>query len=75
MQLHFFKNAGEASVANLDMLRHADGSVTTAELRLAMQKVMQNHAAVFRTGDVLKEGVDKMNALYKDLDKLKVNFQ
>ncbi len=45
-------NAGEASVANLDRLRFADGSVSTAELRLKMQKTMQTHAAVFRTGEV-----------------------
>ena len=45
-------NAGEASVANLDKMRFANGSTPTAQLRLAMQKTMQNHAAVFRTGDV-----------------------
>ena len=45
-------NAGEFSVANLDKLRFADGSTPTAQLRLNMQKTMQNHAAVFRTGDV-----------------------
>ena len=39
-------------MANLDKLRFADGSTPTAELRLTMQKTMQNHAAVFRTGDV-----------------------
>ena len=45
-------SAGEASVANLDKLRFANGSTPTAALRLAMQKTMQNHAAVFRTGSV-----------------------
>lgn len=32
---------------------------------------MQSHAAVFRTGDVLKEGCDKMGALYQALDDIK----
>jgi succinate dehydrogenase (ubiquinone) flavoprotein subunit len=45
-------NAGEASVANLDKVRFANGSITTAQLRLKMQKTMQAHAAVFRTGPV-----------------------
>jgi len=45
-------NAGEASVANVDKLRFADGKTPTAELRLTMQKTMQQHAAVFRTGKV-----------------------
>jgi succinate dehydrogenase (ubiquinone) flavoprotein subunit len=42
------QNAGEASVANIDFLRHNNGSTPTAVLRLQMQKAMQNHAAVFR---------------------------
>lgn len=32
-------NAGEESVANLDKLRFADGSIRTSEVRLNMQKV------------------------------------
>lgn len=32
-------NAGEASVANLDKLRFANGTVRTSEVRLNMQKV------------------------------------
>jgi succinate dehydrogenase (ubiquinone) flavoprotein subunit len=64
--------AGEGSVANLDRLRHANGSVSTADLRLKLQKTMQNHAAVFRTGEVLKEGVTKVAAVYRELPNLKV---
>ena len=37
-----------------------------------MQKTMQAHAAVFRTGDVLKEGCDKMSAICKDMGDIKV---
>uniref|UniRef100_A0A674CVV0 Succinate dehydrogenase [ubiquinone] flavoprotein subunit, mitochondrial n=1 Tax=Salmo trutta TaxID=8032 RepID=A0A674CVV0_SALTR len=64
-------NAGEESVANLDKLRFANGSMRTSEIRLNMQKTMQNHAAVFRTGKVLKEGCDKMDAVYQTLDDIK----
>ena len=39
-----------------DRLRHAQGSEPTAALRLRMQQVMQNNAAVFRTGETLAEG-------------------
>lgn len=35
----FGQNAGEESVANIDKLRHANGSQTTADIRLKMQKV------------------------------------
>jgi len=66
-------NAGEASVANIDKLRYANGSTPTAAQRLKMQKTMQNHAAVFRTGSVLKEGVEKMKGVWKDMADLKVS--
>lgn len=65
-------DAGEQSIANLDKLRHANKDTTTAVLRLKMQKVMQNHAAVFRTGESLKEGITKLNECFKQLDDLKV---
>lgn len=66
-------NAGEESVANLDWVRHADGAIPTADLRLSMQKTMQNHAAVFREAVSLKEGVDKMASIYKQLKDIKVS--
>ncbi|CAG9773907.1 unnamed protein product [Ceutorhynchus assimilis] len=66
-------NAGEESVANLDWCRYANGSIPTANLRLQMQKTMQTHAAVFRQEDSLREGVDKMKGLYKQMGDLKVS--
>ena len=55
-------NAGEATLERLDKLRYAEGSRATAEIRLEMQRTMQAHCAVFRTGDVMNEGVKKMAA-------------
>merc|ERR1712115_402129 len=49
-----------------------EGDVNTSTIRLAMQKTMQNHAAVFRDGPVMREGIQKMNALWKDMDNLKL---
>merc|ERR1712012_1183787 len=66
-------NAGEASVANIDKMRYAEGDVNTAAIRLKMQKTMQTHAAVFRTGPVMKEGIEKMNALWKDMANIKLS--
>lgn len=66
-------NAGEQSVANLDQLRFANGRTPVADVRLKLQKIMQNHAAVFRTGDVLAEGVDKVKQIMKeDMTDLKL---
>jgi len=53
-------DAGDYAVARLDKLRNASGSRGTAEIRLELQKAMQQHAAVFRTGDSLREGIEKI---------------
>ena len=65
-------DAGQNSVERLDKLRHADGSRLTSEIRLEMQKTMQNYAAVFRTGESLNEGVEKMRATFKTFADVKV---
>ncbi len=56
--------AGEEAVARLDKLRNAKGSLPTAKIRLNMQRVMQDHAAVFRTGESLQEGIDKLEKVF-----------
>jgi len=67
------ENAGEASVANIDKLRFANGAASTAAVRLNMQKTMQNHAAVFRTGEVLQEGCKKMADLWPKMNDIKLH--
>jgi succinate dehydrogenase / fumarate reductase flavoprotein subunit len=58
------KDAGDLAVSRIDKFRNAKGSLKTADIRLNMQRVMQNHAAVFRTADSLKEGVQKMAQVF-----------
>jgi succinate dehydrogenase / fumarate reductase flavoprotein subunit len=60
----FGANAGDEAVARLDRLRNAKGKEPTAKIRLAMQRVMQAHAAVFRTGESLQEGIDKLEQVF-----------
>jgi succinate dehydrogenase / fumarate reductase flavoprotein subunit len=69
----FAADAGQNSVERIDRLRNADGSRPTAEIRLEMQKVMQNHAAVFRTGETLQEGVDLLQKTFASLSDVKVS--
>lgn len=64
--------AGEESVANMDKIRHAAGDIPTAHLRLDLQKIMQNHAAVFRTGDSLQEGVKKLDSCFNQMPRLEI---
>jgi succinate dehydrogenase / fumarate reductase flavoprotein subunit len=53
----------EPALARFDKFRHANGGTPTAELRLQMQKTMQNYAGVFRTQETLDEGTEKIRAL------------
>ncbi|WP_291297117.1 succinate dehydrogenase flavoprotein subunit [Elioraea sp.] len=64
--------AGEAALARMDRIRHAKGGTNTGEIRLGMQKTMQNHAAVFRTSASLAEGAEKMRGHWQHMDDLRV---
>jgi len=54
------RTAGEEILQRFDKIRYAEGGTPTAEIRLKMQKIMQNYCAVFRTGDVMEEGQNKL---------------
>jgi len=64
--------AGEAALDRMDRIRHAKGGSTTGEIRLAMQKTMQAHAAVFRNSASLAEGVEKMRGHWRQMADLRV---
>lgn len=66
-------DAVDQVISRFDALRHADGSETTAKLRDEMQRTMQTHAAVFRTGDVLAEGQKKLREVYAAFEHVKVS--
>ncbi len=57
-------NSADLSLARLDRFRNASGSNPTAKVRLAMQKTMQKHCAVFRDNALLDEGVTMMDDIY-----------
>ncbi|PIE10287.1 MAG: succinate dehydrogenase flavoprotein subunit [Rhodobacterales bacterium] len=65
----------DAIFGRFDSLRNANGAISTAELRLEMQKTMQADAAVFRTAKTMKEGVDKMTVIAGKMGDLKVTDQ
>jgi succinate dehydrogenase / fumarate reductase flavoprotein subunit len=58
------KGAGDNAVARIDRLRNARGSRPTAQIRLEMQRIMQADAAVFRTGQTLGEGAQKLASTF-----------
>jgi succinate dehydrogenase / fumarate reductase flavoprotein subunit len=60
------------ALSRFDDIRHANGAVPTAELRLEMQKTMQADAAVFRTDKTLAEGLEKMVGVAGKVEDLSV---
>jgi succinate dehydrogenase / fumarate reductase flavoprotein subunit len=67
------KNSAEMSLERLDRLRNASGSLPTAEIRLQMQRTMQNNAAVFRNQDVLAEGCRQIDEVWDTLSDIKLS--
>ena len=60
----------EQAMDRFDGLRNAKGSIPTANLRLDLQKAMQEDAAVFRTSETLKQGckrASEVNANFSDV--------
>ena len=60
-------DACDKAIARFDRIRNAKGTEKTADIRLRMQKTMQNHAAVYRTGDILDKGI-------AELEKVRASF-
>jgi len=66
------KDSADLALSRLDKLRHASGGTSTAQLRLKMQKVMQEDCAVFRTGEVLEQGHKRIHEVLDGLSDLHV---
>ena len=65
-------DAGAASYARLEKFRNAKGSNKTADIRLKLQRAMQDHCAVFRTEESLSEGVAKVTEIASLIDDVSV---
>ncbi|EMG47017.1 SDH1 Succinate dehydrogenase [ubiquinone] flavoprotein subunit [Candida maltosa Xu316] len=65
------KDIGYESIENLDKLRNANGSKSTADIRLDMQKTMQKGCAVFRVQETLDQCVEHINEIDKTFEDVK----
>jgi succinate dehydrogenase / fumarate reductase flavoprotein subunit len=66
-------SALDPALANLDKLRHANGGTPTAQIRDRMQRTMQDDAAVFRTGETLRQGVAKIREVHASFEDVRVS--
>jgi succinate dehydrogenase / fumarate reductase flavoprotein subunit len=66
------KDSADLALSRLDKFRNASGSTGTAQMRLKMQKVMQTNCAVFRTGEVLHEGIKLIDEVFSGVPDIRV---
>ncbi|WP_020161533.1 MULTISPECIES: succinate dehydrogenase flavoprotein subunit [Methylobacter] len=69
------QGACDQAIARFDRIRHGKGTLKTADVRLNMQKTMQAHASVFRTGPVLNEGIEKLKQVSDSFGDIMVKDQ
>ena len=55
-----------------DKIRNSNGTTPTSQLRDKMQKVMQNHCAVFRDDEILSEGKKKIEEIWLESSDISV---
>jgi succinate dehydrogenase / fumarate reductase, flavoprotein subunit len=65
-------SVAEPAIARFDHIRHTNGRLKAGAIRLAMQRTMQDHCAVFRTAEVLEEGLRKIGDVGHSLGDLVV---
>ena len=63
----------ERAVARFDRMRRSKGGNKPGEIRPLMQEVMQTGFSVFRRGDTLQDGLNKLNALRDPLERVTVD--
>ena len=69
----FGASVDDKALARFDRVRNAKGKLKTGEIRLAMQKVMQEDCAVFRTAETLENGRRKIDDIAGSVRDLVVN--
>jgi len=63
-------NGADVALARLERVRNAKGRLKTNDIRLSMQRTMQNDCAVFRTAEVLEQGVRKVDGVAASMSDL-----
>ncbi|UZK65694.1 succinate dehydrogenase flavoprotein subunit [Sphingomonas sp. M1-B02] len=66
-------NSEAMALGRLDHFRNAAGSTGTATIRREMQKTMQRHCAVFRTDELMREGIALMDGVYASMQDVSVS--
>ncbi|MGS2723280.1 succinate dehydrogenase flavoprotein subunit [Porticoccus sp. GXU_MW_L64] len=63
----------DAAMARLNRVNSSNDGEGAAELRAELQSIMQNHFGVFRRGDFMKEGIEKLAALRTRIENVRLD--
>lgn len=63
---------GMNAIEKVDKIRYSKGELSTAKIRNTLQRAMQNHAAVFRIEESMKEGIKKVDEALSMYDHIGV---
>ncbi len=66
------RGIADKALDRFDKMRYSKGDQLPSEIRLNMQKTMQNYCAVFRTGKTLQKGILEMNEISECFSKVSV---
>jgi len=58
----------EGAMSRLAQLNESKSGEKTADLRKELQNIMQNHFGVFRRGDFMQDGIEKLRTLRERID-------
>ncbi|MGV3278086.1 succinate dehydrogenase flavoprotein subunit [Rickettsiales bacterium LUAb2] len=64
------KNSEEFALSRLDAARFNKGDLKVGEVRLAMQRTMQNDASVFREKNSLEKGIVDLNKIASNINNI-----
>lgn len=64
------KDSLHEDIETYETFLEKEGSIGVGEMRLAMQKIMQNNAGVFRNDERLQTGVQELTSLYNEFDQV-----
>lgn len=69
----YSNSLGEEVIQKIDRIRFSKGELSTAHIRNNMQRIMQNHAAVFRVEKSLQEGCQKIDVALGMYDRVGIS--
>ncbi|APW73377.1 MULTISPECIES: succinate dehydrogenase flavoprotein subunit [Sphingopyxis] len=67
------QDSADLALGRLDHFRNASGGSPTAQVRVEMQRAMSQHAAVFRTDELMAEGKEKLAQTYARMQDIHVS--